>query len=41
MSFEEGLKKTIDWYLQYQDWVESVVTGEYKDYYRRVYGDGE
>lgn len=41
VSFEEGLKKTVDWYLENQDWAESVITGEYQDYYRRVYGDGE
>ncbi len=41
VSFEEGLSQTVNWYLQRQDWVESVVTGEYQDYYRRVYGDGE
>ncbi|MDN5375967.1 MAG: dTDP-glucose 4,6-dehydratase [Thermacetogenium sp.] len=38
LSFEEGLKKTVSWYLQHQDWVESVVTGEYQEYYNKVYG---
>lgn len=41
VSFEEGMSQTVNWYLENQDWVESVITGEYQDYYRRVYGDGE
>jgi dTDP-glucose 4,6-dehydratase len=38
VAFEEGLKRTVNWYLQNQDWVENVITGEYQEYYRRVYG---
>jgi len=38
MSFEEGLRRTVEWYLEHQDWVESVITGEYREYYRKVYG---
>lgn len=36
--FEEGLRKTVQWYLDHLDWVESVVTGEYQEYYEKVYG---
>jgi len=38
VSFEEGLRRTVEWYLEHQDWVESVITGEYREYYRKVYG---
>lgn len=37
--FEEGLRKTVQWYLDHQDWVESVITGEYQEYYAKVYGE--
>jgi len=39
-DFEEGLEQTIEWYLKNQDWVESVITGEYQEYYEKVYGPG-
>jgi len=35
--FEEGLKNTIDWYLNNQDWIKKVITGEYKQYYKKIY----
>ncbi len=38
VKFEEGLKRTINWYLENQDWVESVITGEYLEYYEKIYG---
>jgi dTDP-glucose 4,6-dehydratase len=41
VGFEEGLRQTVEWYLQNQEWVESVITGEYQDYYERVYGRRE
>jgi len=37
ISFEEGLRKTIDWYLSNRDWVKKVVTGEYQKYYKKIY----
>ncbi|MEW5767614.1 MAG: dTDP-glucose 4,6-dehydratase [bacterium] len=37
-NLEEGLNKTIEWYLSHQGWLERVVTGEYLDYYQKVYG---
>jgi len=39
-TFEEGLEQTVEWYLDNQYWVENVITGEYQEYYRRVYGVG-
>jgi len=40
VNFEEGLKRTVEWYFENQDWVEDVITGEYQEYYQRVYGKG-
>ncbi|MBB5324210.1 dTDP-glucose 4,6-dehydratase [Anoxybacillus tepidamans] len=37
-AFEEGLKKTIDWYLENRSWWENILSGEYKEYYERQYG---
>ncbi|MBE2940081.1 dTDP-glucose 4,6-dehydratase [Anoxybacillus flavithermus] len=37
-TFEEGLKKTIDWYLENRSWWENILSGEYKEYYERQYG---
>ncbi len=40
VTFEEGILKTIDWYLENPDWVASVVDGSYQEYYQRQYGEG-
>jgi dTDP-glucose 4,6-dehydratase len=37
-KFEEGLRRTVNWYLENQDWVESVISGEYLEYYKKIYG---
>lgn len=37
VTFEEGLTKTIDWYLRNQDWLKSVTSGTYQDYYNKQY----
>ena len=37
LQFEEGLEKTVDWYLQNEDWVQQVTSGEYKHYYETQY----
>jgi len=37
VSFEEGIEKTIGWYLANQEWVQGVVDGSYEDYYRQMY----
>jgi dTDP-glucose 4,6-dehydratase len=36
-SFDEGLQSTVDWYLEHQSWWENVRSGEYREYYRRMY----
>ena len=33
-TFEEGIKETIDWYLNNQDWVNNILSGEYKEAYK-------
>lgn len=33
-NFEDGIKETIDWYLANQDWVENILSGEYKEAYK-------
>ena len=37
--FTDGIEKTIDWYLKHEDWWQPIVTGEYMDYYERMYGN--
>ena len=37
LTFEQGLEKTIDWYLQNQDWVKHVTSGDYQNYYTEQY----
>ncbi len=35
--FEDGIKKTIDWYLENQEWMKKVITGEYMEFYEKNY----
>ncbi|AWK03023.1 dTDP-glucose 4,6-dehydratase [Flavobacterium crocinum] len=37
VTFEEGLEKTINWYLNNQEWLENVTSGAYKEYYQKQY----
>jgi dTDP-glucose 4,6-dehydratase len=37
VTFEEGLKQTIDWYFENQDWLKHVTSGEYQNYYKIQY----
>lgn len=37
VTFEEGLSKTIDWYLENEDWLKNVTSGNYKNYYQQQY----
>ena len=37
LQFEEGLEKTVDWYLQNEIWVKQVTSGEYQHYYEKQY----
>ncbi len=37
LEFEEGLEKTVDWYLNNEKWLEQVVSGDYQKYYKEMY----
>ena len=37
LQFEEGLDKTIDWYLTNKEWIDNVTSGEYQNYYKEQY----
>ena len=37
LQFEEGLEKTVDWYLQNETWLQHVTSGEYQNYYKHQY----
>ena len=37
LQFEEGIEKTVDWYLENQVWLENIVNGTYENYYREMY----
>jgi dTDP-glucose 4,6-dehydratase len=37
VTFEQGLEKTINWYLENEEWLQSVTSGSYKDYYNKQY----
>jgi dTDP-glucose 4,6-dehydratase len=39
VSFETGIRETVEWYLAHQDWWQKIKTGEYLDYYERMYGN--
>ncbi len=38
-DFETGIRKTVKWYLEHQDWVNEVVSGDYQKYYKKMYGN--
>jgi len=37
VTFEEGLSKTVDWYLKHTEWLENVTSGNYQSYYEQQY----
>jgi dTDP-glucose 4,6-dehydratase len=37
VTFEEGLEKTVDWYLANQEWLDHVTSGDYQKYYEKMY----
>ena len=38
-NFESGIKETIEWYMNNQDWMDDVTSGDYMNYYEKMYGD--
>lgn len=39
VTFEEGIEKTIQWYLSNKEWLDHVVSGQYQQYYESMYKD--
>ena len=37
-KFEDGIKATVQWYLDNRQWWENIISGDYQDYYERMYG---
>ena len=37
LQFEEGIEKTVRWYLDHQDWLDNVTSGDYQKYYENMY----
>jgi len=37
LQFEEGIERTIKWYLENKDWMDSLTSGNYQDYYKKMY----
>ncbi|MBR3251970.1 MAG: dTDP-glucose 4,6-dehydratase [Erysipelotrichaceae bacterium] len=38
-NFESGIKETIEWYMNNQEWMDNVTSGDYLNYYERMYGN--
>lgn len=41
ITFEEGLEKTVNWYLNNSEWVNRITSGDYKEYYHKMYSNRE
>ena len=39
LQFEEGIEKTVRWYLENQEWMDNVTSGDYQQYYEKMYGE--
>ncbi|MBL1009152.1 MAG: hypothetical protein JJO71_36625 [Escherichia coli] len=37
LQFEEGIEETVKWYLENQEWMDHVTSGEYQKYYEEMY----
>ena len=37
VTFEQGLEKTVTWFLENEDWLNNVTSGSYQDYYSKQY----
>ncbi len=38
-TFDTGIKETIEWYLNHQEWLDSITNGDYIEYYEKMYGN--
>ena len=41
VTFEQGLEQTIDWYLENQEWLRHVTSGQYREYYKKMYEESQ
>ena len=39
LQFEEGIGKTVAWYLDNKEWLENITSGDYKGYYKKYYNN--
>lgn len=39
LRFEDGIEKTVSWYLNNKEWLENITSGDYKDYYKKNYNN--
>ena len=39
VDFDTGIKKTVDWYLTHKEWWQEIISGEYQEYFERMYGN--
>lgn len=39
VQFEQGLRETVQWYLEHESWVNRILSGEYQQYYQQQYGE--
>ncbi len=39
LQFEEGIEKTVRWYLDHQEWMDDIVSGDYERYYGEMYAN--
>ncbi|MDX9848029.1 MAG: dTDP-glucose 4,6-dehydratase [Tenuifilaceae bacterium] len=39
VTFEQGLEKTVDWYLANKQWIDDIISGDYANYYQQQYGN--
>lgn len=39
LQFEEGIERTVKWYLDHQDWIDRITSGDYMKYYQEMYGN--
>ena len=37
LQFEKGIEKTVRWYLEHQEWMDNITSGEYERYYEEMY----
>jgi dTDP-glucose 4,6-dehydratase len=39
LQFEEGIEKTVDWYLANEEWLNNIISGDYEKYYNKQYSE--